>query len=205
MFFKRSRMESEIDSFKAMQDKGARVAKRDDSADEKEGVISEPSANRNAPKLIEQPIDERAAALVGGADGRQQSVIGADATWEGKLKTNGSSRIEGELSGEVEAGETVFIENGARVRANIRARRVIIGGDLEGHIVCREQLVVQRSGRLGGEVSTKTLVIEEGATVHSRIQMQRDDEPARAGVKQVSNLSSRQHPKATEAVEAATG
>ena len=205
MFFRRSRMESEIDSFKAMQDKGARVAKRDDSAGEQEGVISEPSANRNAPKLIEQPIDEHTAALVGGADGRQQSVIGVDATWEGKLKTNGSARIEGELSGEVEAGEAVFIEKGARVRANIRARRVIIGGDLEGHIVCREQLVVQRSGRLGGEVSTKTLVIEEGATVHSRIQMQRDDEPARAGAKQVSNLSSRQHPKATEAVEAATG
>lgn len=75
------------------------------------------------------------------------------------------------MSGSIEAGETVFVAVGACVRADVRARRVIVGGDLEGHITCQEQLVVEHSGRLGGKVNTTTLIVEEGAVVRSQIEM----------------------------------
>jgi cytoskeletal protein CcmA (bactofilin family) len=101
----------------------------------------------------------------------QVSVVSANATWEGTLRTEGSIKVAGKLNGEIEAGETVFVAAGARVQANVRARRVIVGGELEGQITCHDQLVVERSGRLGGKVTTATLVIEEGAIVQSQIEM----------------------------------
>ena len=173
MFFKKSRMERDIEDFKAMQERAAQRANATESS-------SHPDAEHPVPVSGDPAAHDPLRSPARGEDDQRQTVVGVDTTWEGKLKTDGSARIEGAVSGEVEAGETVFIERGANVRANVQARRVIVGGAIEGRIICREQLVVERSGRLAGEVKTKTLVIEEGAVVHSQIQMLRDDEPLRA-------------------------
>ena len=178
MFFK-SRVGRDIDRFAAEQEKAAQQqAKRAERPEQESVTTSNSVATQPAPTVVNQTVDTAVLGPKNRTGEQQQSMVGADATWEGKIRTEGSARIEGQLSGEVEAGETVYIEKGARVRANIHARRVIIGGDMEGEIECREQMVVQRTGRLGGQASTRTLIIEEGAIVHSQIKMLRDEKPA---------------------------
>lgn len=199
VFFK-SRVQRDIEDFKAMQDAALRIAKPEESSDQQSVSTDDPSTGQHAPKLDDEAIDRIIKGLTNGANEHQQSVVSADATWEGKLRTKGSARIDGEISGEVEAGETVLIARGARVRANIHARQVIIVGDMEGQITCREQLVVEQSGRLGGKVSTKTLVIQEGAIVHSQIQMLRDNELVQARAKGTITLR-RQDPTALGAIQ----
>jgi cytoskeletal protein CcmA (bactofilin family) len=188
VFFK-SRMERDIDRFKTMQDKGTHVAQRVERVETQDSSLASQVPAKPAEMTEDQALGGTAQAPANREVDSQQTVVGANTKLEGKVRTEGSAKIEGYVSGDIEAGETVFIHEGATVRANIHARRVIIGGDAEGHIDCREELVVERSGRLGGRVSTRSLVIEEGAIVHSQIEMVADGESPPAVVQQTEPSS----------------
>ena len=67
------------------------------------------------------------------------TLIGRADRLEGTLKVADTLRIQGTLEGSVEA-TTVHIDEGAKVRADITADEVIIGGDYSGKLVCRQRL-----------------------------------------------------------------
>lgn len=183
VFFKKNQMQKEIDSFKRMQD-GLSPASRNGRTDQRGGSTGASTAGPQLSGMSEGVGEPYVAEFAGRAGDHLHSVVSGEATWEGKLRTEASVRIEGTISGEIEAGDTVFIAKGAHARANVHARLVIVAGELEGQINCREQLVVEKSGRLKGEVSTKTIVVQEGAVVQSKIQMLRGNEPAQAMAKE---------------------
>ncbi|HEX2923801.1 MAG TPA: polymer-forming cytoskeletal protein [Chloroflexota bacterium] len=179
LFFK-NRVQQDIDDFKGMQ-VGLRPAGRTTGRTDQNGTPLDPLA---ASQLMSEKDAKIIDELTSSMSDHLHTIVSGEATWEGKLRTDASARIEGTVSGEIEAGETIFIAKGAQVHANVHARRVIIAGQLEGQVTCREQLVVERSGRLLGRVSTKTIVIAEGAIVQSQIQMVRGKEPAQAVAKE---------------------
>ncbi len=183
MFFK-NRGQQDSDDFKGTQE-GLRSAGSTTGRPDRWATPTDSSAVSLRPSQIDvRPIDSSVGELAGMGGNQQHTIVSGEATWEGKLRTETSARIEGTISGEIEAGETVFIAKGAQVRANVHARRVIVAGELEGQVTCRDQLVVEQSGRLAGKVSTKTIVIAEGAVVQSQIKMLRGNEPARTRAKE---------------------
>lgn len=100
-----------------------------------------------------------------------ESLIARNASWDGQLYAEGDIRIEGALQGAIEAHETVFIAQDARVKAKVRARNIVIAGEFDGEIICEEKLEVLPTGSIAGQVSASTLVIHEGAFVDSRFAM----------------------------------
>jgi cytoskeletal protein CcmA (bactofilin family) len=142
--------------------------------------IEAPTARQRTFPADARIVDSTVGEFTGSASDVQHTIVSGEATWEGKLRTEASARIEGTISGEIEAGETIYIAKGAQVRANVHARRVIVAGELEGQVTCHDELVVEESGRLAGRVSTKTIVVAEGAVVQSQIQMLRGKEPVQA-------------------------
>lgn len=183
MFFKKNKMQQEIDSFKRMQN-GLSAASLADRSEQRGTPMVLSAASVGASDAHDKVGEPMVKEPTSGGSDHQHSIVSGEATWEGKLRTDASVRIEGTISGEIEAGETVFIAKGSHARANVQARRVIVAGELEGQITCREQLVVEQSGRLEGKVSTKTIVILEGAVVQSQIQMLRGDEPAQTAARE---------------------
>lgn len=124
---------------------------------------SHPAANV-APGLLNRqpstmPVDE------------QTSVCSQNANWQGTLKIEGSVRVNGQLSGEIEAKDTVFVAEAARVDAKVRANSVIIAGSFQGHVYCSERLEILSTGRLTGEVTTRSLVVHEGAIAEGQVHM----------------------------------
>lgn len=121
---------------------------------------SVPSAQAPAPPSVAR----EAAAVVD----RKTEITGT-------LHSSGNVLIEGRFHGEVEANETVWVENGAQSDGQLRASAAVISGTVDGQIACAERLQITTSAVVNGEIKTPILVIEEGATVNCRFSMSRAD------------------------------
>ncbi|HUF53943.1 MAG TPA: polymer-forming cytoskeletal protein [Dehalococcoidia bacterium] len=99
------------------------------------------------------------------------SVIGAESAWNGNFSTDGNIRIDGNVLGEVKATGTVFINNGADVKATVYGKYVIIAGSFDGNLYCSERLELQPESRIKGIIHTKALAVGEGAFIDGEIHM----------------------------------
>ncbi len=102
------------------------------------------------------------------------TVIYLDASFDGRLQSEGSIHVQGKVKGEIRAGDTVYIAREARVEASIRATNVTVAGEVVGDITCTGRLEVIPTGRVSGEVDAGKLVIHEGAFINSAFKMATD-------------------------------
>jgi len=91
------------------------------------------------------------------------TIFGQQTEFDGKLKTKGSIRVEGSLTGTLEADGDVFVGESGEVNSNIEARKVVIAGKVEGNIIAKDKLEILETGTLEGDIKAKKLVVEEGA------------------------------------------
>jgi len=98
------------------------------------------------------------------------SVLARADRLEGTLKVSGTLRIQGTLTGSVEA-TTVQIEEGASVKADITADEVVIGGEYNGKLVCRQRLEIRSTGAVVGQVQTFRLMLHEGGSIDGELKM----------------------------------
>lgn len=152
-----------------------RYASRSD-ADTETGddpVLSQP--DRSPEPMVSPPAREPRSDP---AEDHDASVVSIGSTWQGNLKVDGSVRIEGQMTGEIEAKGTVFVVEGAQVDAKVRAALVIIAGDFKGEVNCTERLEIRPTGRVKADMNTKALMIHEGAFIEGQIHMSRSEAPA---------------------------
>jgi cytoskeletal protein CcmA (bactofilin family) len=98
------------------------------------------------------------------------SVLARADRLEGTLKVAGTLRVQGTLSGSVEA-TTVQIDEGASVKADITADEVVIGGEYNGKLVCRQRLEIRSTGVVVGQVQTFRLMLHEGGSIDGELKM----------------------------------
>jgi len=98
------------------------------------------------------------------------SVIARADRMEGTLKVAGTLRVQGTLTGSVEA-TTVQIEEGATVKADITADEVVIGGEYNGKLQCRQRLEIRSTGVVVGQVQTFRLMLHEGGSIDGELKM----------------------------------
>ena len=70
------------------------------------------------------------------------SVIGEGSIFEGKLYIQGSLEVNGKFEGEIKTEGQITIGKTGRVKTNIIARKVIIGGTLMGNIRAHEEVLL---------------------------------------------------------------
>ena len=107
----------------------------------------------------------------------KESLIAADLTIEGKIEGAGHIRIAGRFKGDVNVQGDLTIETGAKLNGGVRAKKVIIAGELEGNIESASRVELLSSGVLIGDVKAGALTVAAG----SRMRGQADfgwDEPA---------------------------
>ncbi|TMA38393.1 MAG: polymer-forming cytoskeletal protein [Deltaproteobacteria bacterium] len=108
--------------------------------------------------------------------------LGPDAEVTGKLSFTVPTRIEGKLKGEVRATDLLVVGPQAIVHASVQAEKLIVLGEVRGEVRHAARVEICTGGRLFGDVETKCLVIQEGATFdgNSRMGGNRPDAPAAA-------------------------
>ncbi|HET9765538.1 MAG TPA: polymer-forming cytoskeletal protein, partial [Thermoanaerobaculia bacterium] len=80
--------------------------------------------------------------------------------------------IEGQLEGEVQApAHQVTVSVGGRVRADIRARSLVVEGELVGNVVAGQMVTVRAGGRMQGDIRAPRVGLEEGCQFQGNVDM----------------------------------
>ena len=103
-------------------------------------------------------------------EGRGQSVIDAQSSFDGKFDAAQDLVIQGSISGEIVCRGLLTVEREATAKARIDARDAHIHGRIEGDIVCSGRLVLASTATVSGTIKAAALVVEEGATVRGSVE-----------------------------------
>jgi len=93
-------------------------------------------------------------------------------------------RIKGEVTGTEDLFVDGFVEGklnltanccltigpNGNVKADLNAREITVRGKVEGRVIARDKLQIGSTGQITGEVQTNRLVIEDGATLRSKVE-----------------------------------
>jgi cytoskeletal protein CcmA (bactofilin family) len=99
----------------------------------------------------------------GAAAGSEVTVVGQGARIEGTLVSAGSLRIDGQVKGKIKAEGDVTLSAQSTVDADIQAQNVTVAGTFKGNITAQTRAELARGGRVEGNVTSKVLVVAEGA------------------------------------------
>jgi cytoskeletal protein CcmA (bactofilin family) len=100
------------------------------------------------------------------------TLLGRGAAFDGRLRFEGTVRIDGRFKGEVSSGDTLVVGEGAHVEAKIEVGEIIIRGTVVGDIKATRLIEIQASGRVKGDLNTPTLQVEKGAIFDGRSIME---------------------------------
>ena len=84
--------------------------------------------------------------------------------FEGKLTFEGTVRLGGHFRGEIFSNDTLVVNPGAEVEAQIEADTVIISGKVVGNIFAKSKVVMHPPAIFRGTVTCPSLRIDEGVT-----------------------------------------
>jgi cytoskeletal protein CcmA (bactofilin family) len=142
-----------------------------------------------APEMPASMMDDATRARVFERDPRTMAtppercadVMGAGSKWKGTLVVQDSVRIDGQVTGEVEAKGTIHISEGAQVDAKLRAAFVVIAGSFRGEVKALERVELLPKSKVQGELETKALAVQDGAIFDGAIRMSTEKAEAAAG------------------------
>jgi cytoskeletal protein CcmA (bactofilin family) len=92
------------------------------------------------------------------------TVVGRGARLEGNVMSAGSLRVDGQVKGKISADGDVVLTGQSQVEADIQATNVVVAGRFKGTIVARNKAEVATGGRVEGNITSKALVVSEGAS-----------------------------------------
>jgi cytoskeletal protein CcmA (bactofilin family) len=148
-----------------------------------------------------QPVGEVRQETGGRRMAEQQSgevtIVGQGAKLEGTVVSAGSLRIDGQIKGQVNADGDVMLSPQSAVEADIRAQNVSVAGRFKGSIVVKGRAEIARGGRVDGNITSKTLVVEEGALFQGQSIMDQQTQAATAG--QPAQAKAPETPKSEDA------
>jgi len=105
------------------------------------------------------------------AENGEVTIVGAGARLEGNVVSAGNLRIDGQVKGQINADGDVVLSPQSQVEADIRSQNVSVAGRFKGNILVKGKAHLARGGRIDGNITSKTLVVEEGGIFHGQSNM----------------------------------
>ena len=107
------------------------------------------------------------------------TFLGKGTRLEGKLKFEGTIRVDGRFAGEIVSDGNLVVGQGGYVEADIRVGYVTISGEVHGNILATEKVEIQAPGKVFGDIKAPSVVIGDGVVFEGRTEMYRPKEPQR--------------------------
>ncbi len=104
-------------------------------------------------------------------EGRIETIIGKGTSIEGSVNIEGATRIDGTVTGKLISNDIVTVGATGVVKAEIKARTIIVGGKVEGNLIASEKVELQAKSELLGDITSKSLLVEHGAVFHGSSRM----------------------------------
>lgn len=107
------------------------------------------------------------------ADARTKvgTLIGTGAVFDGNLSAPESVRIDGTLNGNCDCKAQLIVGVEGVINGDINAQNVLISGKVEGDIIANGKIELLSTGKIVGNITAKSLVIDEDACFDGRCSM----------------------------------
>lgn len=129
-----------------------------------EGVVIEGSLTSSSDTDIGGRIDGNITV-----EGRLQ--LGPSALISGNIRA-GSCKIEGLVEGKVECSEDLELGPTGRLNADVLAgKRIFLAGQVYGNVTTPGVLRMAATSKVEGDIRTRSLMVEEGATLNGQCTM----------------------------------
>lgn len=99
-----------------------------------------------------------------------ETVLGANCSLEGTLRSSANIRLDGTFTGTLEITGNVLVGETAKITADINAKNISIAGAVRGNI-SGKKVQLLRTGRVWGDIHAAALTTEEGAFIDGKITM----------------------------------
>lgn len=104
-------------------------------------------------------------------------VITSSLLIKGEIRGREDLYIDGEVQGTIHLSEgRVTVGPHGKISADVDAREVIVRGKVKGAVRGRERVEIGRTGEIRGDIVTVRIAIEEGAQIHSKVEITRAEE-----------------------------
>jgi len=105
------------------------------------------------------------------SNGVAETIVGTSVKLKGNLRSDGDITIDGSVNGEVKTKGVVTIGPNAQVIANVKAKKVVVSGTVQGNIEAIERLTLTETGRVYGDIVANVLSISAGAIFTGKSNM----------------------------------
>lgn len=118
-----------------------------------------------------------------GADARAKvgTLIGKGAVFDGNLSAPETVRIDGTLNGNCNCKELLIVGVDGKINGDIISQNVIISGRVDGDIEAKGKLELLSTGKLVGNITARSLVVDEDASFDGRCTMTTNNADAKSG------------------------
>ncbi len=114
---------------------------------------------------------------------RGAASIGKAVKVNGQIYSQEDLYVDGEVEGALELVEhKVTVGPNGRVRAGIKARDVVVLGNIQGNVEASDKIEIRKDAKLVGDIRTARIIIEDGAYFKGSIDIVKP-EPAKPAPK----------------------
>ena len=104
--------------------------------------------------------------------------LGKSVVVKGQIFSREDLTIDGEVEGTIELAENrLTIGPNGKVRANIKAREIVVLGAVNGNMEVSDKIDIRKEARLVGDIRSARVVIEDGAYFKGSIDIVKPDPP----------------------------
>jgi cytoskeletal protein CcmA (bactofilin family) len=105
-----------------------------------------------------------------------ETIVGPNAYFRGEIQSDGGVRIDGIFEGDLDITGNLVIGEGAKIVAEIKANNISISGAIKGNI-SGNRVEILETGRVWGDLTINSLLLNEGAYLRGQTTMHGDIEP----------------------------
>jgi cytoskeletal protein CcmA (bactofilin family) len=102
---------------------------------------------------------------------KEMNIVSIGTVVEGKIRSQGSVRIDGKLVGDVTASESIAVGLTGEIEGNISAKNITIGGKVRGTITASEKIVFEGKSAVKADIRATRLIIDEGSIFDGKVSM----------------------------------
>jgi cytoskeletal protein CcmA (bactofilin family) len=141
-----------------------------------------PSADNTAPTPAPaqaarvEPVVRSVAGLTAEVVQPSGGTITSSLLIKGDIKGSEDLYIDGEVQG------TIHLSNGrvtvgphGKIAADVDAREIVVRGKVTGALRGRDRVEIGSTGEVRGDIATSRIAIGEGAQIHSKVEITRED------------------------------
>ncbi len=99
------------------------------------------------------------------------TMIGKGSVVKGTLDIKGGIRVDGEVEGSIHSDGFILIGTSGVAKSELKAKECLVSGTVDGDIQVQDQLELERSARVNGNIIARILRIHAGAVLNGNCSM----------------------------------